>query len=355
LGIGSVRCASTWLHQSLRRHPDVLMTRHKEVTFFGKECLRESLADYRAKFDRPPGELPRIRGDVSPAYARLSARGVAAVRRVLPDARIILVIRNPIDRAWSQALMELTLFEGRHDLSRTPAARLLRRFERRRVTELSDYGPMLDRWAGCFGDALHVETYDRVCADPAAALTAILRHIGADPARLPADADLSRRVWTIGEISGGRSAAPPMPEVVRWYLAMQWREPVRWLNDQLGGRVTHWVNEIEQIAARPAPLARRAHRLANRALLTLPERCAYSLYQQVREWRLARAYARLDRELTARTPQPAAPRAVAPATTTVAAARQLVTRLALAGTIAVVIGTTLALLNYLAATGKITV
>jgi hypothetical protein len=57
---------------------------------------------YRALMTRPPG---RVGGEVTPAYARLAADAVALVHQTVPEARIIYLLRNPVQRMWSQAAM----------------------------------------------------------------------------------------------------------------------------------------------------------------------------------------------------------------------------------------------------------
>src|SRR6266550_4363130 len=86
LGLGSGRCASTWLHQTLQLHPQILLTSHKEINFFGKYCIVQSLRDYENTL-RPTSDKPNplVRGDISPRYAWLSRQGIVAAHRLLPE------------------------------------------------------------------------------------------------------------------------------------------------------------------------------------------------------------------------------------------------------------------------------
>src|SRR5262249_23994658 len=54
---------------------------------------------------RPAGG--RIAGDISPGYALIDDEGVRRVQRICPDARIIFLLRHPVERAWSHAVMLL--------------------------------------------------------------------------------------------------------------------------------------------------------------------------------------------------------------------------------------------------------
>lgn len=305
LGLGSARCASTWLHRILKLHPQILMTEHKEVSFFGNNCLEHGLSWYEATF-QPSSDNPNpgIRGDISPWYARLSRRSVAAVHRVLPDARLILVIRNPIDRAWSHALMELALW-GERPLEQISSGGFIRRCERIRQIRFGDYERILDHWLAYYpAEALFVETYDRMSGDSGGYLRDVLEHIGADPDWTPATDQLGKKHWSIGEATSGQSDKLPMPDFVRWYLAMRWLEPTRRLNLRLNGRVESWVREMEQITGRQAPLSWRMKRWLKRTLSPI-QRIPYYCFDEVRELRLKHAYQRIEHEYAQKYESPA--------------------------------------------------
>ena len=113
VGIGSLRCGSTWLYQVLKCHPDIRLSDRKEMNFFFmREMLHHDLDWYEAHFEAEDGLGPRpIRGEISPIYGRLKAWQVNRIAKLLPDLRIILTLRHPIERAWSQVLLELGSWE----------------------------------------------------------------------------------------------------------------------------------------------------------------------------------------------------------------------------------------------------
>lgn len=300
LGLGAARCASTWLYHILKLHPQILMTSEKEVSFFGKNCLKMTWADYQRSFSPPPEKINApVRGDISPWYVRLTARQVESVHRLLPNARLVLVIRNPIERMWSHAVMEFARGTGGEDFP-LDASRFMRRFERLRLTRDSNYLRTIENWTAHYGEsALRVELYDRLLQDPASFLRDILLHIGADARWTVTRSQLTTHRWSMRDVTGGKFENLEMPEMLRWYLALQWREPMRRLNERLGGRVSKWLEEIETIAGRRAPMTWQARRLLNRSLIVWPERISYAMYEKLREIRLARAYARIEEEAAA--------------------------------------------------------
>jgi hypothetical protein len=101
LGIGVPRSGTTWLHTRLASHPDIYMpTRRKEVRFFDRG-FDEGLAWYEAFFC-PPEEAARYRaiGEISPQYLYCE-ECPARISETLPDVKLVLMLRHPIARAYS--------------------------------------------------------------------------------------------------------------------------------------------------------------------------------------------------------------------------------------------------------------
>jgi hypothetical protein len=101
--IGGLKCGTTSLHHYLSLHPEVEMSRPKELNFFVAELNWELGPDwYASHFD--PGA--RVRGETSPHYTnRPRFDGVAErMGSVAPDARIAYMVRDPIDRLLSHYL-----------------------------------------------------------------------------------------------------------------------------------------------------------------------------------------------------------------------------------------------------------
>jgi hypothetical protein len=109
--------------------------------------------------------------------------------------------------------------------------------------------------------------------DPEAYINGILQHIGATmPWRLPPDS-VQKKVFAT---SSRVRQELPIPEVVRWYIADRLLGATEQLNDLLGGRVLHWVEEMRTIRGKTRP-SWRILKEVNRILLSLPERLAYDV------------------------------------------------------------------------------
>jgi hypothetical protein len=116
--IGAPRAGTTTLASYLSDHPDVFVAPGKEVRFFTHRWSR-GLDWYRAQF-AASGRQRRI-GEASPQYMHDTV-AMTRLTTVLPDADLIAVLRNPVDRANShfhyraaRGLETRTLSEALHD------------------------------------------------------------------------------------------------------------------------------------------------------------------------------------------------------------------------------------------------
>ena len=95
--IGSQKCGTTALHAYLARHPEISMSRPKELDYFIEELNWSNGPDwYRSRFDPGAG----VRGESSPNYtAHPVYAGVPErMAELIPDARLIFMVRDPVDR-----------------------------------------------------------------------------------------------------------------------------------------------------------------------------------------------------------------------------------------------------------------
>lgn len=97
LVIGAARSGTTSLARWLRAHPDIFMSPRKEVHFFDVHFGR-GIEWYRDQFTGHEGE-PAV-GEATPRYLYLR-EAQTRIAAALPGARLIAVLRNPVDRAYS--------------------------------------------------------------------------------------------------------------------------------------------------------------------------------------------------------------------------------------------------------------
>jgi len=101
--IGVNKAGTSWLYYLLDQHPEVFMADAKELYFFGDEGPEEerpaSLDDYHAHF--PFDEEYRYFGDATVMYYR-SPTTADEIQAYNPDAKLLAIVRDPIQRLLSQ-------------------------------------------------------------------------------------------------------------------------------------------------------------------------------------------------------------------------------------------------------------
>ena len=96
--IGTQKGGTTSLHHLLARHPGIFLPAVKEVHYFSQH-FHQSLQWYAHHYkDAKPGQL---RGDITPFYL-FHLAAPARIRTVLPRVKMIVLLRDPVERTLSQ-------------------------------------------------------------------------------------------------------------------------------------------------------------------------------------------------------------------------------------------------------------
>jgi uncharacterized protein (TIGR03086 family) len=254
--IGAQKSATRWLRYNLGLHPEVYAA-PREISFFDhRRRFRRGTRWYRRQFVGWDGE--KIVGEATPGYMmeRYDPAIVARrIKRVVPDVRLIAVLRNPVDRAQSALLHHMRR-------RRIPASTDLVELVRRESDEAEWYGLVSSgRYWEClhpyrrrFGDQLLVLLHDDVVADPRSAYERALEHIGAAPAFVPDDLDAVR--FSYRDKWPEEHDPPPVRPLTseeRVELFEYFRDDVARLQRMIGRDLGAWVPEGAD-PLDPAPL-----------------------------------------------------------------------------------------------------
>lgn len=213
--VGAAKAGTTAFYEFLSAHPQLFLPGLKEPHFYSlltsgttylrpdgrpamimKTAVRDR-ADYYALFDGHDG---RVKGEASSSY--LYVPGTAeALRREHPEAKIIAILRNPIDRAFSSYLHLRREMLEPLTLERALLAEpdriagnvgLLWRY-----VDVGLYARQLEAFLAAFPRSqVHIILYDDFRSDPAATLRTVYAFLGVDAGFQP---DTSVRVNVGGE------------------------------------------------------------------------------------------------------------------------------------------------------------
>jgi len=291
LCIGAPKCGTTWLYKHLSDHPQIWIPPVKELHYFdgrfplptagekvtvrkgvlglfpqhnrrrifrviGRSVLHVSLAELRwairffqgngtdewyLSLFAPAGD--RVSGELTTDYCALSTEGVGHIRALLPEVKIVFLMRNPIERAWSHAKMLLPELSGK-PLARISTQEFLTYLSAPGPRVRGNYPRTLDIWESAFPSAqVCIGFFEDLSARPQSFLQRIVEFLGLPPDGLRVGANLTAKV------NPGAAAAAPrtMPGEIATALARHYLPDLQQLSDRFGSHATTWLRECEHI------------------------------------------------------------------------------------------------------------
>ncbi len=208
LVVGAQRAGTTWLHRVLRQHPALWLPPVKELHYFDKPEITRTILNaherrriglkrlvrldpwqlrfwlgrrndrwYASLFAdaRARGLVP---GEITPAYATLPEPTLRRIRDLNPDLRLVYILRDPVDRAWSA--VHNAAKKG--DPSAAHVETAIARAREPGVVARSAYADTIERLEAVFGaERLRCCFFEDLRDRPAALTAELLRFLGVEP------------------------------------------------------------------------------------------------------------------------------------------------------------------------------
>jgi hypothetical protein len=275
IGIGAQKAGTSWLRENLRRHPQVWMPLVNELHYFDEPlegsnfapspasdrasrehwrnrtlaklqelAMREDIADavwwsyysfvdrndhwYRSLFAlAPPGCMT---GEITPRYMLCGNDEINRMYQVAPAAKIIFLLRHPVDRFWSQCKMKHedgTLAQG------DSAAMAL--FDLSNGRPRGEYSQAILRFCQRFpASQILLVFHEGIRWHPASVMQNVHEFLGLSAAPID-DADLAKPV--------NQSPSPePMPPSLRTRVEAAYRSEMEIMAGVFGGYAASWLN-----------------------------------------------------------------------------------------------------------------
>ncbi|MDB5308313.1 MAG: Sulfotransferase domain protein [Gemmataceae bacterium] len=233
LVISPPKTGSTWLADNLRHHPQLFVPRIKEVKYFSSLFKWVDLGWYATHFV-PAGD--RVAGEASPSYAALPAGQIRMIRRLMPDVKLVFLMRDPVSRAWSHAkhshhFREANFADCAAEYGTVTDAEWRANFAHDWPLTNGDYLGQLRRWTSVFPPGqIYIGFYESIATRPDALLREVFSFLGVDP-----DVDLAG--FPLAErILPGPSGilSPQLGESLRRLLQVRTTELAGFLHDRFG-------------------------------------------------------------------------------------------------------------------------
>jgi hypothetical protein len=301
LCIGAQKAGTTWLHRNIVQHPDVWMPPVKEIHYFNRpsswpliiqmchpndsrmrsfalrglvkrlrrfgrrpvlshkangslrarspEALKASVLGWYFRFLLLPRNdqwyaslfapsRGRVTGDITPYYANLEEDRVAYIHSLMPDAKIMYLLRNPIHRLWSHAAMHFSR-DGFSGLATVGEEQVREFLERQSKSRISDYAQNLQTWSLYPEEQFFVGFFDHLVQNPRGFLKEIYRYLELDAS----DQFVPQTVQE--KRNPGQYYA--IPDHFARFLASQYLGQIEQLHQRFDNRYTAvWLNSVQQ-------------------------------------------------------------------------------------------------------------
>ncbi len=237
--IGPEKTGTSWLYDNLKAHPQVYLPHIKEIRYFWEkaflpnqditkrltnshwhnELYRNYLKkrvnfylDNQDKLSKDNSDLidnliwdfkyllfphddnwyfslfkdsqGKVTGDITPLYYQLPDKEIQHISEILPNLKIIILLRNPIDRAWSKVKMNLCQHKNR-ELKNVNKEEFYKNFDKG-YNQLPSYSSLIRNWRKYFqAQNIYIGYYDKLVEQPSMLFDEICNFLDIQPSLLP--------------------------------------------------------------------------------------------------------------------------------------------------------------------------
>lgn len=211
----------------------ILKRRFSHLSWYWNHYMANRYSDewYLSLFD----SLRGVKGEITPAYSMLEEEDIRRMKDLVPEAKLIFLLRNPVDRAWSHFRFDHPKLIGK-DVTEAEITRIaMDFFQSEGFKKRAEYVETIRKYSHLFKGQLLIGFYDAVKLDPIGLLKEITEFLG-----VACDVEKYCKVNKAINVS----KKSKIPETVRKYLEDYYRNMMQQLSDDLGGYATNWYNSI---------------------------------------------------------------------------------------------------------------
>lgn len=202
--VGPQRTGTSWLDDNLRRHPGVFLPRRKEIYFFNlleqkqhPKFRSDELSWYLRHFrDTPMSYVkkqfahrraygrwykPQVRGECTASYAVMGEEVIREIVKLNAGLRAILMVRDPVARAWSHAKKDLVVRRKRASMADVPDAEFMEFFQDPYQLACGRYSVSIARWQRALAPGhLFIGRFEDIVQRPEELLRQLYAFLGLD-------------------------------------------------------------------------------------------------------------------------------------------------------------------------------
>ena len=173
IGLGAQKSGTSWAYTCLYEHPEVC-TPIKELHFFSRPRYENGISWYEKHFASCDTKKKKGEWSTSYLYSDVAAERIHAH---YPHTKLLMILRNPIDRAYSQYRNAIRAGEISKGMSFSEYKR-----NEKSVYEQGLYAAQIERFLTYFKrEQLYIAVYEDIRKDPVAFMREIYLFLGIDP------------------------------------------------------------------------------------------------------------------------------------------------------------------------------
>ena len=276
LGIGAQKSGTTWLYHNLNLHPEIYMPPKKELHYFdrSKKYLSSDLPtinviDRGKDIIRYAGDLIKGRtaderkwyfkyrsgkynnhwyeslfsyakrgmkcGEVTPSYSILEIEDIKNVYNLIPNVKLIYVMRNPIDRVWSHVKHRVR----KKQLKGYDCQEIYRHINSQASLLRGNYIRTIDNWQSIFpSEQMFIGFFDEIANDPKGLMKRIFDFLEVSSSKEIVERINVKKIHA--SIGGG------MPSEIREYLGKMYYDMIKELSGRFNRYPSAWLSSIDK-------------------------------------------------------------------------------------------------------------
>lgn len=182
LVIGSQKCGTTWLFDKLKMHPRLYFPVGKEGNYWNHKFYEGKFyrSCYHAAMHGPVVDICQyLCGEMTPEYAIMTIQQIQTLKAHHPDIPIFLMVRNPIERAWSA--VKMTYRYHKLNIASLSEQQAILAITTGKTAALGQYDRIIQNWLSVFdASQFHLLFFDDLTTGYRAMLNQVCAAVQAD-------------------------------------------------------------------------------------------------------------------------------------------------------------------------------
>lgn len=279
LCIGAPKCGTTWLCENLKKHPQISLPYIKELSYFDDRSdglpdnfigllMQRKTAKWKRKMKMHFPRMIRnrnwdqlgwlinyffkrrddnwyaslfrpkegqITGEHTTGYYCVKPEYVNYIHNLIPDCKIIFLLRNPVDQIWSLVKF-MNFYIYKKNMVDLTIAQIEKECTSGFIADGADYLKYLHRWESLYAkENIFIGFYDEICECPRVFLLRLFHFLEIDASE--------NHIYPIANKVINKGEEFKFPEDIRLKIAIEQYDNLKRLSDRFGGYAAKWLEE----------------------------------------------------------------------------------------------------------------